>query len=87
MGGIVNITVAAIVITGILGNMMAEAVCRLFRIQEPVARGLAIGSASHAIGTTRAMQMGEIEGAISSLAIAVSGLITVAGASIFANFL
>lgn len=87
LGGIVNVTVAAIIITGILGNMMAEAVCRIFRIQEPVARGLAIGSASHAIGTVKAMQMGEIEGAISSLAIAVAGIITVVGASIFANFL
>ena len=82
-----NITVAAIVITGILGNMIAEFVCKIFRIQEPVAKGLAIGSAAHAIGTTKAMQMGEVEGAISSLAIAVSGLITVVGASIFVNFL
>lgn len=87
LGGIVNVAVAAIVITGILGNVCAEGVCRLFRIEEPVAKGLAIGSASHAIGTSRAMQMGEIEGAISSLAIAVSGLLTVACASIFANFL
>lgn len=87
LGGITNITVAAIIITGILGNMMAELVCRIFRIEEPVAKGLAIGSASHAIGTTKAMQMGETEGAISSLAIAVAGVITVAGASIFANFL
>lgn len=87
LGGIVNVTVAAIVITGILGNMIAELVCRVFKIQEPVARGLAIGSASHAIGTTKAMQMGEVEGAISSLAIAVSGLITVVLASVFANFL
>ena len=87
MGGIVNITVAAIVITGILGNMIAELVCKIFRITEPVAKGLAIGSAAHAIGTTKAMQMGEVEGAISSLAIAVSGLITVVGASIFVNFL
>ncbi|MDO5345852.1 MAG: LrgB family protein [Lachnospiraceae bacterium] len=87
LGGMVNVTVAAIVITGILGNMCAELVCRLFRIEEPVAKGLAIGSASHAIGTARAMQMGEIEGAISSLSIAVSGLLTVAGASVFAGFL
>ena len=87
LGGITNITVAAIIITGILGNMMAELVCRVFRIEEPVAKGLAIGIASHAIGTTKAMQMGETEGAISSLAIAVAGVITVAGASIFANFL
>lgn len=87
LGGITNITVAAIIITGILGNMIAELVCRIFRIVEPVAKGLAIGSASHAIGTARAMQMGETEGAISSLAIAVAGIITVVGASVFANFL
>lgn len=86
LGGIPNITVAAIILTGIFGNMAAEGICRLFRIEEPVAKGLAIGTASHAIGTTRAMQMGETEGAISSLAIAVAGLITVVGASVFAGF-
>lgn len=84
LGGYMTITVAVIVTTGVLGNMIAEAVCRLFRIQEPIARGIAIGSASHAIGTARAMEMGEIEGAMSSLSIAVAGLLTVVGASIFA---
>ncbi len=59
----------------------------LFHITEPVAKGIAIGSASHAIGTTKAMEMGEVEGAMSSLAIAVSGLCTVLFASVFANFL
>lgn len=83
-GGIVTITVASIIITGIFGNMAAEGVCRLFRITEPVARGIAIGSASHAIGTVRAMEMGEIEGAMSSLAIAVAGLCTVVLAPLFA---
>lgn len=87
LGGIETITVAAIVVTGIFGNLIAELVCRVFRIQEPVAKGLAIGTASHAIGTTKAMEMGEIEGAMSSLAIAVAGLITVFGASVFAGFL
>lgn len=84
LGGIPTITVAVIIVTGILGNVIAESVCRLFRIQEPVARGLALGTASHAIGTAKAMEMGEIEGAMSSLAIAVAGLITVLGASLFA---
>jgi len=84
LGGYMTITVAVIVTTGVLGNMIAEAVCRLFRIQEPIARGIAIGSASHAIGTARAMEMGEIEGAMSSLSIAVAGLLTVVGASFFA---
>lgn len=83
LGGVVTITVASIIITGIFGNMAAEITCRLFRITEPVARGIAIGSASHAIGTVRAMEMGEIEGAMSSLAIAVAGLCTVIFASVF----
>lgn len=87
LGGMVTITVAVIIITGILGNMIAEIVCRLFGIEEPVARGIAIGSASHAIGTAKAMELGEIEGAMSSLSIAVAGLVTVAGASVFAGFL
>lgn len=87
LGGYVTITVAVIVITGVFGNMIAEAVCRLFRIREPIARGISIGSAAHAIGTARAMEMGEIEGAMSSLSIAVAGLLTVVGASFFAPLL
>ena len=66
---------------------MAEFICRIFRIREPIARGLAIGTASHAIGTAKAMEMGEIEGAMSSLAIAVAGLMTALGASVFAAFM
>lgn len=87
LGGMVTITVAVIIITGVLGNIIAEAVCKLFRIEEPVAKGIAIGSASHAIGTAKAMELGEVEGAMSSLSIAVAGLVTVVGASIFANFI
>ena len=86
LGGYVTITVAVILITGILGNMIGEGVCRLFRIKEPIARGVAIGTASHAIGTARAMEMGEVEGAMSSLSIAVAGLLTVAFASVFSFF-
>ena len=86
MGGIVTITVASIIITGVLGNMLAETICRVFRITDPIARGAAIGTAAHAIGTTKAMEMGEVEGAMSSLAIAVAGLLTVAAATVFANF-
>lgn len=84
LGGIRTITVAVIIITGIFGNVTAEFICKIFRIHDPVAKGLAIGTASHAIGTAKAMEMGEIEGAMSSLAIAVAGLMTVLGASIFA---
>lgn len=87
LGGMVTITVAVIIITGVLGNMIAELVLRLFRIEDPVAKGIAVGSASHAIGTVKAMEIGEVEGAMSSLSIAVAGLLTVVGASIFAGFL
>ena len=87
MGGVETITIAVIIVTGVLGNLIAEPVLKLFRIKNPVAKGLAIGTASHAIGTTKAMEMGEIEGAMSSLSIAVAGLITVAAASIFANLM
>lgn len=87
LGGVTTITVAVIIVTGILGNVMAEFIYKLFRIEEPVARGLALGTASHAIGTAKAMEMGETEGAMSSLAIAVAGLVTVFGASLFANLL
>lgn len=85
LGGYVAITVAVIIVTGIIGNMIAEAVCRMFHITEPVAKGIAIGSASHAVGTTKAMEMGEVEGAMSSLSIVLSGLLTVFGAMIFAH--
>ena len=87
LGGYVSITVAAIIITGVLGNVFAESVCKIFRIEEPVAKGVALGTSAHAIGTSRAMEMGEIEGAMSSLSIVVAGIITVVGASIFANFI
>ena len=87
LGGIVTITVAVIIITGILGNVIAELVCKIFRIQNPIAKGLALGTASHAIGTAKAMEMGPVEGAMSSLAIAVAGLLTVIGASVFAGFM
>lgn len=87
LGGIVTITVAVIIITGVLGNIIAEAVCRIFRIKEPIAVGIAIGSAAHAVGTAKAMEIGEIEGAMSSLSIAVAGILTVAGASVFSGFI
>ena len=87
LGGIVTITVAVIIITGVLGNMIADVVYRVFRIKEPVAKGLALGTASHAIGTAKAMEMGPLEGAMSSLAIAVAGLLTVIFASVFAGCL
>lgn len=87
IGGVVTITVAVIIITGILGNVIADITCRIFKITEPVAKGLALGTSAHAIGTAKAMEMGEIEGAMSSLAIAVAGLCTVLFASVFMNFM
>lgn len=87
LGGIVTITVTVIIVTGVLGNIIAEKVCKIFRIKDPIAKGVAIGTAAHAIGTAKAMEMGEVEGAMSSLAIAVAGLITVVGASVFASFM
>jgi len=87
LGGYVPITIAVIIMTGILGNVTAEAVCRIFNITEPIARGVAIGTSSHAIGTARAMEIGQVEGAMSSLSIVVSGLLTVAAAPVFAMFL
>lgn len=86
-GGIVSISVAVIIITGVFGNMVAEGICKLFKIKSPISRGLAIGTASHAVGTAKAMEMGEIEGAMSSLAIVVAGLGTVIAMSFFSYFL
>ena len=87
LGGYVTITVAVIIITGILGNMFGELICKLFKITEPISKGLAFGASAHAIGTAKAIEMGEIEGAMSGLAIAVSGILTVAFAPVFANFI
>ena len=84
LGGIQTITVAVIIVTGVLGNVIGEGVCKLFRITEPISRGLALSTAAHAIGTAKALEMGEIEGAMSSLSIAVAGLLTVVFASFYA---
>ena len=86
LGGNTSITVAAIIVTGVLGNMTAETVCRICRIRHPIARGVAIGTSAHAIGTARAMEMGEVEGAMSSLSIVIAGILTLIGANVFAQF-
>ena len=86
-GGYVSIGVAAIIITGIIGNIIAVKVLSLFKITNPIAKGLAIGCSSHAIGTTKAMEIGEVEGAMSSLAIVVSGLITVVLVNLFVGLI
>lgn len=87
LNGYVTITVAMIIITGIFGNMVSEWLLKCFHIKDPIARGIAIGTSSHAMGTAKAMELGEIEGAMSSLAIAVAGLLTVVATMVFANFL
>lgn len=87
LGGYVTITVAVIVITGVLGNIFGELIFKIFKIDEPISRGLALGCSAHAIGTAKAIELGETEGAMSSLSIAVAGLLTVFGASVFTNFL
>lgn len=87
LGGYVAIAVASIIITGIMGNIFAEKILKCTKIENPAAKGLAIGTASHAIGTSKAMEIGEIEGAMSSLAIVVSGIMTVVLASIFSTFI
>ena len=84
IGGITALSTTLILMTGIFGSLMADFICRIFRITSPVAKGVAIGTASHACGTAKALQMGETEGAVSSLATVVSGLLTVAAASFFA---
>ena len=82
MGGISALTAITIILTGIFGNVVAQSVCKIFKITHPVAIGAAIGTASHAGGTSKAVEMGKTEGAISGLAIAVAGLMTVVVAPI-----
>ena len=85
LGGYPAITMAAIMITGLFGAAIAPVLLRLFRVRDPLAQGLAIGTASHAAGTSTAVQMGEIQGAASSLAIVVTGLLTVVAAPLLAG--
>lgn len=87
LGGITGITVMAVILTGITGAIIAPTVCKVFKINNPVARGIGIGTASHAVGTSKALEIGETEGAMSSLAIGVAGLITVAVAPLCLNIL
>lgn len=76
-GGLVPVTVAAVIITGILGAILAPVLIKVFRVKNPVARGVAIGTCSHAVGTSKAIEIGEIEGAMSGIAIGMAGIITV----------
>ena len=76
-GGMVALTSAAILITGLIGNALGPTLCKLFHFRDPVAQGAAIGTAAHALGTARANEMGEIQGAVSSLSLVVAGVLTV----------
>ena len=86
-GGIVTLTVISIIITGVLGNMVGETVLKLAKIHHPVAKGLAFGTSAHAVGTAKALELGEVEGAMSSLSIAVAGLLTVVAVPIASKFI
>lgn len=85
LGGYPAITMACIMLTGLFGAVTASPLLKLFGVTDPVSQGLAIGTSSHAAGTSKAVQLGEIQGAASSLAIVVTGLLTVIAAPLFAK--
>ncbi len=87
IGGIGSLAGALIILTGIVGNLSAAVLCRICKLRDPVARGVAIGTGAHAVGTAKALQMGRVEGAVSSLSIAVAGVLTAAICPVLANFL
>lgn len=85
LGGMAPLAGAVIILTGIMGNLTAQGLCSVLKITDPIAKGIAIGSASHAIGTAKALEMGEVEGAMSGLAVALAGVLTALLAPIFAK--
>jgi predicted murein hydrolase (TIGR00659 family) len=87
LGGITALTGAIVILTGIVGNLLAEAVCKWFHITDPIAKGVGIGTSAHAVGTSKALQMGEVEGAMSGLSIAVAGILTAVLCPLFAQLL
>ena len=87
LGGIAALTGAIVILTGIAGNLLAETVCKVFHITDPIAKGVGIGTSAHAVGTSKALQMGEVEGAMSGLSIAVAGVLTAVLCPIFVNFI
>ena len=87
LGGISTITTAVIIVTGVFGNVMADIVYKVFKVTNPIAKGIGLGDSAHAIGTSKALEMGETEGAMSSLSIAVAGIITVIFASFFSKIM
>ena len=87
LGGLTPVTVLAIILSGIVGAIVAPTVCKVFKITNPVAIGVGIGTASHAVGTSKAFELGETEGAMSSLSIGIAGVITVFLAPLCYNLL
>ncbi|ALV21915.1 MAG: LrgB family protein [Carnobacterium sp.] len=77
LGGIVSLTVAVVVFTGVIGAVVGQTVFKIFKIDDPVAQGVALGSSSHAMGTTKAIEMGDVQGAMSGLSIVVTGIVVV----------
>ena len=77
LGEIISLTIGVIVFTGVIGALVAPTVFKLFKIDDPVAQGIAIGSSSHAMGTTKAIELGDVQGAMSGLSIVVTGIVVV----------
>ena len=87
IGGIGAITTAAIIITGICGNILGPSLCKLFRLESEVAQGVAFGTSSHVIGTSRATELSQLTGAVSSLSLTLAGIITCVLLSFLAQFI
>lgn len=87
LGGIESVTIVAIILTGIIGGIIATPIFKIINTKHPVSKGIALGTASHALGTTKALELGEVEGAMSGLAIGISGTITVILIPILINFI
>ena len=87
LNGVEAITVVSIILTGILGAIISPIVFKIGKINNPVAKGIALGTSAHALGTTKALEMGEVEGAMSGLSIGISGIITVVLIPIIINFM
>lgn len=86
LGGVESITVVCIIATGIFGNILGDLVLKIGKITHPVSKGIALGTAAHAMGTSKALEMGEVEGAMSSLSIGICGVLTVMLVPILMNF-
>lgn len=87
LGGVEAITVVCIIATGIFGNILGEIILKVANIKHPIAKGIAMGTAAHAMGTSKALEMGEVEGAMSSLSIGICGVMTVLLVPIFVNLI